>query len=236
MNLLDYAVIAVLVFFLLNGIYRGFLSTLLSVGAYILAWLAAILLLPVGTNIITGNEKLFNMMLYYTEGSEYIYDIELSRQSINLMGTDTLNEVFAKADLPYPMAKNIADNIARESFAAKGVSTLGDYFNETIVIVFINILVFLVIFAAVRLVISFVINGVDYAWTLPLLRTGDGVIGAGMGIVRGILAVFLLFMLLPIMLVVLQGKFAFLTELVENSATAKFFYRSNFLLSMMPGV
>ena len=147
MNLIDIAVIGVLALFILHGIYKGFLPTLLSIGAYILAWLAAIVLLPVGSNSIRGSEKLFNTMLYYTEGSEYVNDVELARKSIDEISTDTLNAVFAKADLPYPMAKNIADNIARESFAENGITTLGDYFNQTIVIVFINILVFIATFA-----------------------------------------------------------------------------------------
>ena len=235
MNLIDIAVIGVLALFILHGIYKGFLPTLLSIGAYILAWLAAIVLLPVGSNSIRGREKLFNTMLYYTEGSEYVNDVELARKSIDEISTDTLNAVFAKADLPYPMAKNIADNIARESFAENGITTLGDYFNQTIVIVFINILVFIAMFAIIRIILAFIINGVDYAWTLPKLRVADRAIAGGIGLIRGILAVFLLFMLLPIVLIVLQGKFAFLTDMVNDSMMAKFFYRTNFLLSMMPG-
>ena len=235
MNLIDIAVIGVLALFILHGIYKGFLPTLLSIGAYILAWLAAIVLLPVGSNSIRGSEKLFNTMLYYTEGSEYVNDVELARKSIDEISTDTLNAVFAKADLPYPMAKNIADNIARESFAENGITTLGDYFNQTIVIVFINILVFIAMFAIIRIILAFIINGVDYAWMLPKLRVADRAIAGGIGLIRGILAVFLLFMLLPIVLIVLQGKFAFLTDMVNDSMMAKFFYRTNFLLSMMPG-
>lgn len=235
MNLIDIAVIGVLALFILHGIYKGFLPTLLSIGAYILAWLAAIVLLPVDSNSIRGSEKLFNTMLYYTEGSEYVNDVELARKSIDEISTDTLNAVFAKADLPYPMAKNIADNIARESFAENGITTLGDYFNQTIVIVFINILVFIAMFAIIRIILAFIINGVDYAWTLPKLRVADRAIAGGIGLIRGILAVFLLFMLLPIVLIVLQGKFAFLTDMVNDSMMAKFFYRTNFLLSMMPG-
>lgn len=235
LNLIDIAVIGVLALFILHGIYKGFLPTLLSIGAYILAWLAAIVLLTVGSNSIRGSEKLFNTMLYYTEGSEYVNDVELARKSIDEISTDTLNAVFAKADLPYPMAKNIADNIARESFAENGITTLGDYFNQTIVIVFINILVFITMFAIIRIILAFIINGVDYAWTLPKLRVADRAIAGGIGLIRGILAVFLLFMLLPIVLIVLQGKFAFLTDMVNDSMMAKFFYRTNFLLSMMPG-
>ena len=44
------------------------------------------------------------------------------------------------------------------------------------------------------------------------------------------------FMLLPIGLVFLAGKLEFVTDLINGSFFAHFFYRSNFLLSMMPGV
>lgn len=235
MNLLDIAVIAVLIIFMLHGIYRGFVPTLLAIAAYILAWLMAIVLLPVGSNIIKSNDKLFNTMLYYTEGSEYVNDVELAKKDIGEISTDTLNEVFANADMPYPLAKNIADNIAKEQFAAQGITTLGDYFNQTIVMLFINILVFVVLFALIRSVLAFIINGVDYAWNMPQLRVADRAVAGGLGMVRGILAVFLLFMLLPPVLIVLQGKFKILTDIVENSAMANFFYKSNFLLGMMPG-
>jgi hypothetical protein len=61
------------------------------------------------------------------------------------------------------------------------------------------------------------------------------VLGAGLGVVRGILALFAVFMLLPVALTVLGG-FDAVTELVNRSLFSSFFYRSNFLLSMMPGV
>ena len=94
---------------------------------------------------------------------------------------------------------------------------------------------FLLVFAVVRIILAFIMGGVDYAWKLPQLRAGDGVLGGGLGLVRGILALFLLFMLLPIGLVFLAGKLQFVTDLVRESFFAHFFYRSNFLLSMMPG-
>jgi uncharacterized membrane protein required for colicin V production len=234
-NLLDIAVLAVLIFFVLQGIYRGFLSTLLSIGAYILAWLVAMVLLPVGSNAVMSNEKLLNTMLYYTEGSEYVNDVELAKTNINEISTDTLNSVFSNADLPYPVAKNIADNIAKEQFADEGIVTLGDYFNQTIVALFINILVFIGIFIIVRIILAFILNGIDYAWTLPQLRVADRAIAGGLGLVHGILAVFLLFMFVPLGLIVLQGKFQFVTDTVSESVCAKFFYMCNFLLGMMPG-
>ncbi len=235
MNLLDLAILAVFAFFVLSGVYKGFLATLLAIAAYILSWLLALIFLSAGANAIKGNASLYNQMLYYTEGSEYVSDVELAKTDISQIGAEELSEILADADLPYPMAKQIAKNMAEEAFAKEGVVTLGDYFNQTIVCVFINIIAFLLFFAVFRALLSFLINGVDYAWALPQLRSGDKLLAAGLGLVRGILAVFLIFMLVPLVLVVLAGKLAFVTEMIEGSLFANFFYRSNFLLSMMPG-
>ncbi|HOS19036.1 MAG TPA: CvpA family protein [Clostridia bacterium] len=235
MNLLDLAILAVFVFFVLSGVYRGFLPTLLSIAAYILSWLLALIFLPAGAKAITANQSLYNQMLYYTEGSEYVGDVELAKTDISNIGAAELAEILDSADLPYPMAKQINRNMAKEAFAGEGVTTLGDYFNQTIVRVFISIISFLCFFALFRALMSFLINGVDYAWKFPRLRAGDQLLAGGLGLIRGILAVFLLFMLLPLVLIVLAGKLAFVTELVDGSLFSNFFYRSNFLLSMMPG-
>jgi len=235
MNLLDLAILAVFAFFVLSGVYRGFLPTLLAIAAYILSWLLALIFLPAGAKGIMANESLYNQMLYYTEGSEYVGDVELAKTDISEIGAAQLTEILEDADLPYPMAKQINRNMAKEAFAPEGVTTLGDYFNQTIVRVFINIISFLCFFALFRALMGFLINGVDYAWKFPQLRTGDQLLAGGLGLIRGILAVFLLFMLLPLVLIVLAGKLALVTELVDGSLFSNFFYRSNFLLSMMPG-
>lgn len=235
MNLLDLAILAVFAFFVLSGVYKGFLPTLLAVGAYILSWLLALIFLPVGANAIKSNEGLYNQMLYYTEGSEAVGDVELSRTDIEKISAAELAAVLDEADLPYPMAKQISRNMAEEAFAKDGVRTLGDYFNQTIVAVFINILSFHAFFALWRALLALLIGGVDYAWAFPRLRAYDGLLAGGLGLVRGILAVFLLFMLLPPVLIILAGKLSFVTELVDGSLFSAFFYRSNFLLSMMPG-
>ena len=236
MNLLDVAILAIFVFFVLSGVYKGVLSTLLAVGAYIVAWLLALIFLPLGAGAIKQNASLYNQMLYYTEGSEYVGDVELAKTDIAKFGAAELAVNLEDADLPYPMAKQIARNLAKEAFAAQNVRTLGDYFNLTIVAVFINIIAFLAFFALFRAILSLLISGVDYAWTFPQLRTNDKLLAGGLGLVRGILAVFLLFMMLPLVLIILAGKLAFVVEMIEGSLFATFFYRSNFLLSMMPGI
>ena len=234
MNLIDLAVIGILALFALAGYYRGFLTTLFNLGAYIVSAVLALIFMPLAANGIKSSESLYNMMLYYTEGSEYIVNAEYVRANISSLGSTELSEILTTARLPYPMGKEIASNIAKEAFAGQGIVTLGEYFNQTIVCVFINILMFLLIFSIVRAILAFIINGMDYAWTFPVLRSGDSLLGLCLGVLRGMFALFLIFMLLPIALTVL-GQFEQIQSLVEGSFFAEFLYRSNVLLALMPG-
>jgi hypothetical protein len=221
--------------YIFAGLYRGFLYNALSIGAFMGSWLVGLAFMGLGSAAVKGSESLYSMMLYYAEGSEYVKDAELARTTISSLSADQLKSIIDGAGLPYPMGKAVTHNIAVEAFSNQNITTLGDYFNQTIVSVFINILVFLVIFLIVRGILAFIINGVDYARVLPELRSGDALLGAGLGLVRGILSLFVAFMLLPILLTVLGG-FDVVSQLVDNSLLSSFFYRSNFLLSMMPGV
>lgn len=235
MNLLDLAILAILALFCLSGFHKGFLPTVFSVGSYLASCLLGMLLMPLVALGVKSNVSLYNTMLYYTEGSEFIKDIELARTPISSIGAAQLQEILSESSLPYPMGKQIPANVATEAFAPQGVITLGDYFNQTIVCVFINILVFLLLFVIIRVILLFVINGIDYAWKFPKLHRGDMVLGGGIGIIHGILAVFLVFMLLPILITIL-GDIEVFRDFIEGSFFVPFFYHSNFLLSLIPGV
>ena len=99
MNLLDLAILAVFAFFVLSGVYRGFLPTLLAIAAYILSWLLALIFLPAGAKAITANQSLYNQMLYYTEGSEYVGDVEFAKTDISSIGAAELAEIYSAADV-----------------------------------------------------------------------------------------------------------------------------------------
>ena len=212
MNIIDAVSICILVLFVLFGIYKGFISTLLNIGAYFVSVVLGFLLKPLGASAIKHSDRIFNMMLYYTEGSEFIANPEYVRMDISSLSTAEINDIIASSNLPFPMGREIAKNIAREAFADQGIVTLGDYFNQTIVGVFINILMFLVCFLIIRTILSLVINGADYADPFPMLKSHDGIFGGALGLLRGMLALLLVFMLVPIVLTML-GQFDLITNM-----------------------
>lgn len=234
MNILDFAIIAILALFVLLGYYKGFLHTTISIICYILCALFAFLMMPIVSFRIVQNESIFNAMLYYTEGSENIYDVEYKKKNIAEISNAELEQIYSRSEVAFPMDERIRANVAEAAFASSNIYSLGDYFNQTMVIVTINIIVFLLLFLALRIVLAFGVGWWNYANPFPMLKKLEIPAALGTGLIHGILAVFLIFMVVPIVLTVLP--FDFVSEMVENSKLARFFYYSNFLLALTPGV
>lgn len=232
-NFLDIIVLALLALFVLTGVYRGFLNSLLSLGAFLVSCALAALFMPLLSNGIKTHEEFYNTVLYYTEGAEFVEDVEISRSTIYAVDTATLERVTANPDMPYPMGDRVYEAIQDEAFAEEGFSTVGDYFNLTIVNTSINILSFLMLYVLIRLILGFLLNNADYAIKgFPQLHRFDRVIGGGLGLIRGFLGLFVLFLLIPLVLIVLPVDLV--RDLVEESAFLQFYYHSNILLQLIP--
>ena len=233
MNFIDIAILLVLAITILGGLYRGFVSAALNVCATAAAILFGRILIPLVSGIVKGSADLFQMLLYYTEGSEYVAltDVELTRAPIAQISSEQLHTVLQNADMPLPMDRCVMKNIASEAFSSSGVTTLGDYFNQTIVCVVINILALLLLFTVLRLLFGFLIRGVEFGrGGFPVLSRGDGIIGAGVGLIHGVLMLFVIFLVVPVLLTVLPKLYEFLSE----SFFGEFFYKANFLLAIIP--
>lgn len=234
MNILDLVIILILGLYVLGGIYKGFVWNLSVLGSYIAAWLLAAVFMSLVASGFVQNESLFNSMLSYTEGSEYIYDVEYSKRPISEISNSELDEIIERAALPFPIGIRVRENIEKEAFSASGVLTLGDYFNESMVMIVINIISFLIVYAIARILFAIGINWADYAFVFPRLRRFDMLVSSGVGLLRGLFAMFTIFMLVPIMLTVLP--FEPVRELIDSSFFASFFHRLNFLLRLIPAV
>ena len=133
MNLIDFITLGVFAAVFLLCIYRGFTHSLLSFASILLSITFALIFMPIAANAIKSSDKIMPMMLYYTEGSEFIKDSELAKRDVTSFSSTELESIIKNAGLPYPISKCVSKNIARESFAKQDIHTLGDYFNQTMV-------------------------------------------------------------------------------------------------------
>ena len=149
------------------------------------------------------------------------------------IGEKELAVVVKNADMPSPFDSAITGNVKKQVYEDRGIYSLGDYFNQTIVDTVLNIISLLLLFLIFRLLFGFVLRLIDFgAAGLPRLKQFDVPLACGIGLLHGVLLVSVLFMFVPLMLVVVPR----LSKFIDGSLLGGFFYRGNVLLRMVPTV
>ena len=233
--MVDLVILLILAIALLAGYYRGVIYSAINLGVSILSFVMALLLCTTLSGVVQKRQSLYEMMLYYFEGYEYINEtsVELVHVSVSQIGEKELAVVVKNADMPSPFDSAITGNVKKQVYEDRGIYSLGDYFNQTIVDTVLNIISLLLLFLIFRLLFGFVLRLIDFgADGLPRLKQFDVPLACGIGLLHGVLLVSVLFMLVPLMLVVVPR----LSKFIDGSLLGGFFYRGNVLLRMVPTV
>ena len=231
MNIIDILILIVIGASVIFGMYRGFISGVLSVAALIGAAALAFMTSGELAAWLKGNETLVETLMYYTDAGSRVSNLDLSLMSVAQVSEGTLSQILHSAHLPaaFESAFISAVEAASASMTA-GAMTIAELLSQTIVNVSISILSFLICFFLAYVVATFVIHGVSYVFELPVLRHLDSLIGGAFGFVRGVLLVFIVFALIPIVLAV--APVAMIEELIAASKLAPMF-DSQLILSIL---
>ncbi|MDD3400487.1 MAG: CvpA family protein [Eubacteriales bacterium] len=231
--MVDLVILLILAIAVLAGYYRGVVYSAISLGLTILSFFLALLCIPLLTGSFKNRDTIYPMMLYYFEGYEYISNtsVEMVHYPVTQVTDDELELIVSNADMPIPLDSAVKHNVKSEQYQGLGIYTLGDYFNQTVVDVVINILSLLILFLIIRLLLGFGLHITDYAvGGLPVLQRFDVPISLGIGFLQGVVLVFIIFMLVPVMLSVVPQ----MSEYIQNSILGRFFYHANLFLRMIP--
>jgi uncharacterized membrane protein required for colicin V production len=234
MNLINLVFVLLLIVAILEGFYKGFLHSSLSLGAFFLATLTSYIFYPVVSGAVKASPSMFNFLVYYTEGAEKIKNFEDASLAVSNITPEKLNSIISTSTASEPFKSLIRQNVESHAFASQGLSTIGEYFNMTIVCAVLNILSFLLVFLIARLLFSFVLGAMNYTMEFPELKRYDRTIGGLFGASRGLLLCFLIVMLVPVIfLVVPVDK---ITEYYQGSSLGMFFFQNNFFLQLIRGI
>ncbi len=232
--MLTIIIIFIIALYFLSGMYKGLIWNLSVLASSLVSCILAFLLMFPVAALFRNNKAIYNSMLSYTEGAESIYDVELRKVNISELTDEELDVVMNKSNLVFPFRDRVYKNIINERFKDIGISTLGDYFNESMVRVMINIISFLMIYLILRIVLTYIMNWLDYSFKFFVLKKYDWIAGAAIGLIRGILGIAVIFTIMPIVLTVLN--FDAVREMVETNALASFFHNKNLILMIIPGI
>ncbi|MCI7736987.1 MAG: CvpA family protein [Clostridiales bacterium] len=229
MNIIDIAILAVLAVSVLYGMYRGFISGVLSVAALIGSAALAFSMSGQLAAWLQGNQTLVSTLVYYTDAGSRIGDLELSLLPASQVTQTALARILSGAKLPSAFESAFLSALG----AAPSAMTVSDLLSNTIVSVSLSILSFLICFLLSYIVLSFVIHLINYVFELPVLRHLDALAGGLFGLVRGALLLFILFALVPIVLAVAPVEP--LQAMIDQSRLAPLF-DSRIILSILGGL
>ena len=232
MNILDIVVLVLLLRYVLNSVYRGFIPSLLNLGGFFVSWIVSFLAYPLLSRALVGSD-FFSSLKFYIEGAERIGNYELVRVPVASISESQLTSIMANAKMPTPYDTAIVNNVKNRAFESQGLTTLGEYFDTTIYNVMINIIAILILFLALRLLLTLITNAVSYSSDLPQLRHFDYTLGGAVGLVRGFFSMHLMFTIVPVALILLP--IAPISDLLNSSFTSSIFYSGSLVLRLISG-
>ena len=233
MNIVDIVILGILGLSVLIGLYRGFISSVASVGGSVLSLLGSFWLSPKLVEAIRGNPEWIQTLMSYTDASSRLGDLNLSLTNVGTLNPSGIAEILERVNLPAPLSTLLKTNLEKQVFAPSGLTQVGDYVSQTIVGAILNVICYIICFLALMLVFHFVLNFLKVVFRFPVLKQLNSLVGGVFGLLRGVLLVFVAFALLPLVqtMVPIEG----IGELVEQSALAPLFNSGNLILAIMNG-
>ncbi len=238
MNYLNLFLLFLIAVYILQGFHKGFLISLGNTVGMAISWLVGFLFSPLLSQTIAKG-SFYKFLLVFTEGSSHIATPVDGHLAVSSLSADQISRIVSDANLPVPFGRLVEYNMSHLALSgASGAeyTTVNQYFDYTVTNVVVNIIAFLIIYCIARIIISLLINAVNFASPLPVLKRCDSLIGGGVGVLRGFLGMFSICMIIPIVLISSPANITLFSDLIANSSIATFFYHSDFLLNFISGV
>ncbi len=228
---LNWIILFLIAIYILQGFYKGFLISVANTVGMAISWLVGFLFSPLMSRAIAEG-SFYKFLLSFSGGIDQLK--ESGNLAVTSLSADQIGKIVTDAKMPFPFDQLVTQNMTNQVFESQGYHTVAEYFGYTTTNVVVNIFSFLVIYLIARIVISLLVNAVNYASPLPVLRRFDSCAGGAVGVLRGFLGMFALFMVIPVVMIALPAEF--ISPLISGSPMADFFYHSNFLLNGISGM
>ena len=231
MNIVDIVIIAILGLSVLVGLYRGFISSVASMGGCLLSLGLSFWLSPKVATAIQSNPEILKTLMSYTDAATKIGDQTLASTSVTSLTQNTITDILNKVSLPAPLSTLLQSNLENKVFGT--AADVGSYVSQTIVGAILNVICFILCFVVLLIVLHFVLNFLKVVFKFPVLKQLNSIAGGALGLLRGVLLCFVAFALLPLIqtMVPVTG----INELVTQSALAPLFNSGNLILAIMNG-
>jgi len=198
MNMIDFLILLVLFVSAAFAVYRGFVASALGLAACLLSLAAAFLAGPRLAAALSQNQGLTELLATYTDAGSLVGDYSLSITKVNTISKLAVEAVLKSVGLPAMMQSILQSNLTAAAFSQAGLTTVNQYVSATIVQVILRIGCFVLCFFLCTLALHALINLFNHVFYFSMLRHLDTPAAILCGLLRGIMMLYILFLLIPL--------------------------------------
>ena len=113
MNIIDIVILGFILLYALNGMYKGFLPSLLNLGGFFLSWIGAFLFYPLLSGAFIKSD-FFQSFRFYIEGAEKVNNYEIVNTPVASLSSGDIASIMENAKLPSPYHNTILHNLENQ--------------------------------------------------------------------------------------------------------------------------
>ena len=224
MNIVDIIILAVFVYCLLAGMHKGMIASGISLLGFAGAWFGAQALYQNIANLALSNSPLMAVLSQYLEPESFFTETAIAASSVTDIvagGEASISAVIGSIGENFGfISEALSANIRNQAFANLGITTMADYFNQTLWVAVFNVAAFIAAFIALYVIISLLVSLLDHVISFPVLRSFDWLVGGVFGLLRATVVVVLILNVLPAMTSVISPELT--TTLLSESTLYTF--------------
>jgi len=234
MNIIDIAILVLLACSIIFAIYRGSVASLWGLAASVAAFPLTFLIAPYIASWLGSNRGIMEVLATYTDANALVGDYTLATTAVQGMSQSALQAVINSLSLPDTVLDILRTNMMQNVFASSGLTTVNDYVAYTIVATSLSSVCFVGTYAVCSTALHFVITLIDHVFRFPVLKHFDGLIGGVFGLLRGMLILYVLFLLVPVVLTIVPVSLV--RSLFASSTLSGIFTSSGFFIRVVTGI
>ncbi|MHC1786667.1 MAG: CvpA family protein [Christensenellales bacterium] len=231
MNIADLVILLVIGISVVYGFYHGFVQTVANVLGLLVSLGAAFLFGPRLASYFITSQGLTGLLSTYTDAVVRVGDYDLASSAVAGISRNAIDTILNSVKLPKPLADVLEQNLVTKAFSSGGASTVNDYVSGTIVAAAVQVLSYLLCFAAAYILCTLLISLIKHIMDFPILKQLDWLAGGVFGLARGVVFVYLLLLLVPLLSTVLPT--GGIDTLLASSGLAHLFQSDGFFVRVI---
>ena len=227
MNWLFWVVVVFLGYHVIDGLRRGFIRKAVSAVSLVITLVLVTYLTPQITTFIQDHTSIHEKL------SEKCSEILLNSNYNESLKTDQVL-IIEDLELPENIKEMLLENNNTESYDLLQVSGFHEYIGAYIANLIINALAYLLSFILIWTALQLLLMALDVVTKLPILRGLNQLAGGALGIVYGVVLVWIAFLLVTVLCNGNLGRTFF--ELIKENPFLLFLYNQNVIMKIVFGL